>query len=338
MRGGEPVKPGLHRQILSNLPDGITIQDRDFDIIYQNEAMRRAFGAHIGEKCYAIYERRDQVCEGCGVRKAFQTGEPNMVLRTAFEVDGTTSYWENVCFPLFDSEGNIIAGVEVCRNTTDRVSLSEEVKNRNIELGQLNRQLNQKTNRLQSALDEREAAERQLRKEIEKREEAETQLREAQKKLAEAAHRAGMADVATDVLHSVGNVLNSIDVSTAHMVDLVIHSKTASLARVTALICEHRDDLGRFLTEDDRGKQIPVLLEEVSRRLDEERSQFAEMLDGLAQNVRHIKDTIAMQQSEAQVSGMGEYVSTVEVIKDAVQINKAGLECHEDGGDPERAQ
>ena len=118
------MKAILHKQVLAHLPDGITIQDRDFNIIYQNDAMKHAFGEHVGMRCYAIYERRDEVCEGCGVQKAFQTGEPNIVLRTAFEVDGKTSYWENSCFPLFDSEGNITAGVEVCRNITDRVSLT----------------------------------------------------------------------------------------------------------------------------------------------------------------------------------------------------------------------
>ena len=135
----------LHEQVLDNFPDGITIQDNNFNIIYQNKAMIHAFGEHLGMKCYSIYERRDEVCEGCGVQKSFRTGQANIVLRTAFEADAKTSYWENACFPLLDSEGNIISGAEVCRNITDRVSLEEKVKDRNIELGQLNKQLKQKT-------------------------------------------------------------------------------------------------------------------------------------------------------------------------------------------------
>ena len=142
----------IHEQVLSNLPDGITIQDRNFNIIYQNNAMKNYFGSHIGEKCYAIYERRDTICEKCGVEKAFQTGETSMILRTAFGEDGSTSYWENACFPLFDSDGNIVAGVEVCRNITDRVSLQAEVKDRNIELGQLNKQLNRANSELERAI------------------------------------------------------------------------------------------------------------------------------------------------------------------------------------------
>jgi len=160
------VISGLHEQVLSSLLDGVTVQDRDFNILYQNTAMVEAFGSHVGGKCYEIYERRDEICEGCGVRKVFRTGKPTMVLRTAFQEDGTISYWENACFPLFDEAGNIVAGVEVCRNISDRVSLEEEVKDRNIELGQLNKQLNRRTAQLQSTLAERREIERRLKDEI----------------------------------------------------------------------------------------------------------------------------------------------------------------------------
>jgi two-component system NtrC family sensor kinase len=209
----------LYEQLVPNLPDGITVQDRNFKIIYQNNAMKHAFGCHIGAKCHTIYERRDQICEKCGVQKAFQTGEPNMVLRTAFGVDGTTSYWENSCFPLFDSEGNIIAGVEVCRNITGRVSLEEEVKDRNIELGQINRKLNQKTTQLQLALAERKEAEQKLRDEIKERKWAEKELQrshdelklilkkleETQVQMLQSEKMASIGQLAAGIAHEINN-------------------------------------------------------------------------------------------------------------------------------------
>ena len=164
----------LHEQVLESLSDGITIQDKDFRIIYQNKAMTRSFGNQVGNRCYAIYEKRCEVCEGCGLRKAFQTGQASLVLRTAIEQDGTASYWENACIPLFDRDHNIIAGVEVCRNITDRVGLEAEVKERNVQLAQLNEQLKQQAIELSSALAKREAAEKE-------RSLLETQLRHAQK-------------------------------------------------------------------------------------------------------------------------------------------------------------
>ena len=144
----------LHKQVLEALPDGITIQDRDFNILYQNASMRKAFGNQIGSKCFAVYEKRSQICEGCGLHKAFTTGQASMVHRTAKKEDDTSAHWENSCFPLFDDQGNIIAGVEVCRDVTDRVSLAEQVVERSIELGKLNDQLVRNKRELEAAYEE----------------------------------------------------------------------------------------------------------------------------------------------------------------------------------------
>jgi signal transduction histidine kinase len=173
-------------QVLDNLPDGITIQDRSFKVIYQNRSMITAFGKRVGETCYAAYERRDSICEGCGVARAFLSGKPVLVLRTAFDASGGTSYWENACFPIYDDGGNIVAGAEICRNVSDRVGLEEEVKKRNIELGQLNKQLRQQAVQLNEAV-------QQLRREIRQREQAELQLRQAQKLRAVGQLAAGVA-------------------------------------------------------------------------------------------------------------------------------------------------
>jgi two-component system, NtrC family, sensor kinase len=160
---GVPRMSSFLEQVLLNLADGITVQDTDFNIIYQNTAMQLAFGNHVGEKCYAVYERRCAICEGCGLEEAFRTGKPVLVLRTAFEKDGKTSFWENSCFPVFDDQGRVVAGAEVCRNVSDRVSLEEAVKARNIELGQLTTQLQLQTLRLKSEMEARLQLELELR-------------------------------------------------------------------------------------------------------------------------------------------------------------------------------
>ena len=89
--------------------------------------------------------------------------------------------------------------------------------------------------------------------------EAEAKLEVAHQRLIETSRLAGMAEVATDVLHNVGNVLNSVNVSCSLTIDRVKASKVASLAKVSSLLQENRGRLGEFLTNDPRGQQIPGL-------------------------------------------------------------------------------
>lgn len=133
------IDPSFFEQIIADLPDGVTIQDRNFKVIYQNAAACKSCGSHIGEECFRVYEGRDRTCERCGLQKVFSSGKPSLVLRTVAEADGTTSLWENSCLPLFDTTGEIVAGVEICRNVTDRTFLQAQVEERNNELERLNR-------------------------------------------------------------------------------------------------------------------------------------------------------------------------------------------------------
>ncbi len=174
-----------YREILDVMTDGITVQDLDFNVIYQNRMMREAFGIRLGEKCYAAYERRDKVCEACGIQKAFQTGQANVVLRTGVLVSGRLTSWENCCIPLFDKEGKLVAGMEVCRDVTSRVSLEQEVRERNLQLGRMNDQLERRTAELQEALRQREIMEENLKKEMDRRARLEQELRVANQSLEE---------------------------------------------------------------------------------------------------------------------------------------------------------
>ncbi|MFB0553893.1 MAG: PAS domain S-box protein [Phycisphaerae bacterium] len=167
-----------------------------------------------------------------------------------------------------------------------------------------------------------------IAKDITERKQAEAELKAAQEKLIETAHRAGMAEVAADVLHNVGNVLNSINVSTTVIREKVTSSELANLEKVASIINEHTDDLGTFLTEDPQGKHIPVYLTEVSKCLTDEQTDIIDKLKVLTENVQHIKDIVGMQQDYTKVSGVEVQTSLSKLVEDAIQINSAGLERH----------
>ncbi len=160
------------------------------------------------------------------------------------------------------------------------------------------------------------------------RKRAEADLEKVNRELLEVSRQAGMAEVATGVLHNVGNVLNSVNVSATLVMDRVRESKAASVPKLGALLKEHAADLGTFLTRDPRGRRIPDYVMTLSGELEEERATMTRELDHLRKNIEHIKDIVAMQQSYARVSGVLETVPVTELVEDALRMNASALVRH----------
>ena len=105
--------------ILAAIGDGVSIQDRQFRVLYQNPVHIAMTGKHQGKVCYEAYEGRDAVCEGCPVELAFRDGRIHVVERVVEREQGT-SHFEITTSPLFDEEGKILAGIEMVRDITER--------------------------------------------------------------------------------------------------------------------------------------------------------------------------------------------------------------------------
>jgi PAS domain S-box-containing protein len=153
-------------------------------------------------------------------------------------------------------------------------------------------------------------------------------LEDAHRELIAASRQAGMAEVATSVLHNVGNVLNSVNISASMISDSLKASETANIARVVALIQEHSENLGEFITKDPRGKQIPGFLAALSQHIAVEQSTILKEADTLKQHIEHIKNIVAMQQSYAKVAGITETVNVVDLVEYALRLNLESLERH----------
>src|SRR5438067_476801 len=143
-----------------------------------------------------------------------------------------------------------------------------------------------------------------------------------------ASRQAGMADVATSVLHNVGNVLNSVNVSANLVADSLKRSRAAGLTRVVALLEEHQGDLGSFVAHDARGKVLPVYLAELSRHLSADNSNALQELDALRGNIDHIKDIVTMQQRYAKLGGAAEPIDVGRLVEESLRINASAFERH----------
>ena len=161
------------------------------------------------------------------------------------------------------------------------------------------------------------------------RKRTEQELAETYKTLVDASRVAGMAEVATGVLHNVGNVLNSVNVSTNVLADSLHHSRVGSVAKLSVLLHEHAGDLGGFLTADARGQRILPYLDTLADHLTGEQQRLLSELESLRRNVDHIKDIVSMQQNYAKVIGVVESLSPADLFEDALRMNAAALSRHD---------
>jgi C4-dicarboxylate-specific signal transduction histidine kinase len=171
-------------------------------------------------------------------------------------------------------------------------------------------------------------------RDITERRQADEALRHSQQKLVETSRLAGMAEVATGVLHNVGNVLNSVNVSAGLVVEKLRRSKAPKLAKAAALLTSRNGDLADYLTHDETGRKLPGYLTKLGEYLMSENTELLSEIDQLGRNIEHIKEVVAMQQSYAKVSGVFENLHAHQLVEDAIAMNIGAFERH--GIDVER--
>ncbi len=154
-------------------------------------------------------------------------------------------------------------------------------------------------------------------------------LKQTNEDLVRASRLAGMAEIASGVLHSIGNVLNSINVSSNVVADLVRRSKSANLERVCGLLEANEDDLAKFLTEDDKGKQVPDFLKKLATVLRQEQETLLRELEEMHISIDHIRDIITTQQGYARVGGTVEVMDPEELIEQALRMEDNSLKRHD---------
>lgn len=165
-------------------------------------------------------------------------------------------------------------------------------------------------------------------RDITQRKQAEAELTTLHTQLLDTSRQAGMAEVATSVLHNVGNVLNSVNVSSSLIREKIKKSKVSNLGKVVTIFDEHAKDLPAFFANDARSRQLPDYLAQLSQHLVCEQQEVLEEVSSLVSNIEHIKEIVTMQQSYAKVSGISEMLQVVDLVEDAVRMNAGGLERH----------
>jgi PAS domain S-box-containing protein len=165
-------------------------------------------------------------------------------------------------------------------------------------------------------------------RDISARKESAQELERVHKELMVASRQAGMAEVATNVLHNVGNILNSVNISASLVAERVKQSKAPGVSRVAALLQEQGPRLAEFMAGDERGRRIPQYLAALGEQLLTDQKVALQELASLRDNLEHIKDTVAMQQSYAKLCGVTETVQVVDLVEDSLRLNAGAFVRH----------
>ena len=158
------------------------------------------------------------------------------------------------------------------------------------------------------------------------RRKAEIEREALTQQLVESSRRLGMAEVATDVLHNIGNVLNSLNVSAGLIAQQFRDMPIRDVERTSTLLEAHQQDLGTFLTQDTKGQRIPAFLTQLGSHLSEQYDRTSQDLDTLISQIDDVKDIIVAQQDLARTSSIDEPVLLKDLVETALKINAPGFD------------
>jgi signal transduction histidine kinase len=215
--------------------------------------------------------------------------------------------------PIMDDGSTVRGGLVSFHDVTELDRANSQLKEANSELESSRLQILQKNQEL-------EVTNTNLHLEMDQRKKAEAEKEKLYQQLMQASRQAGMADVASSVLHNIGNVLNSINVSTDTLLKTLKKPMVGDVCRIASMFHEHQEDLHQFLTVDPKGKQIPSYLSLVAESLSGSHQTVQSELDSLVKKVDHIKEVIMAQQEIARTVYVRETALAEDLMEQALAM------------------
>lgn len=121
------VEKGWYEGIIGAIGDGITVQNTEYRILYQNRPHRELMGDHVGEHCYRAYGDKECVCNDCPLKIVLEEERSHTVERHVGKGDDV-QFFEITVSPLRDATGRVVAGIEVVREITERKRAEDRLR------------------------------------------------------------------------------------------------------------------------------------------------------------------------------------------------------------------
>lgn len=215
--------------------------------------------------------------------------------------------------PIMDDESTVRGALVSFHDITDldRANSSLQEANSELELSRF---------KMLEKNEELETTNASLHVEMIERKKVQAEREELHQQLVQASRQAGMADVASSVLHNVGNVLTSINVSTDILLKTLKKPMVGDVCRIASMFHEHQDNLETFLTQDSKGKQIPSYLGMVAESLSGSHQTIQSEIDSLVKKIDHIKQVVTSQQDIAHAGNVREATSVEDLMEQALMM------------------
>lgn len=313
------IVPSRVKAALDALTQGVVMIDTRDLIVLTNDAFSQAVGksvqALIGSNLGSLSWKPVDSAEVLSVypwTRAVMDRQPhdNIPLLLTQSNGGGRKFIVNTV-PIIDEGATVRGALVSFHDVTELDRANSQLKEANSELEASRVQILQKNQEL-------EVTNTNLHLEMNHRKKAEAEKEKLYQQLMNASRQAGMADVASSVLHNVGNVLNSINVSTDTLLKTLKKPMVGDVCRIAAMFNEHQDNLQSFLTADPKGKQIPSYLGLVAESLSGSHQTIQQELDSLVKKVDHIKQVIMSQQDIARAGSIREPASVEDMMEQAL--------------------
>ncbi|MEH6347095.1 MAG: ATP-binding protein [Bermanella sp.] len=151
-----------------------------------------------------------------------------------------------------------------------------------------------------------------------KRVENEKNVKRLNQRLVSASRKVGVAEVATSILHNVGNILNSVHISTNLISDTLQNSRIKGINKLADIMSNKKE----FFNDKDKVEMIPEYLNSLAARIDQEREITMKEVTLLNNNINHIEEIISSQQQFASTSSSYEWATLSDLVEDAININR----------------
>ena len=221
--------------------------------------------------------------------------------------------------PILDEKGHLRGAVVSFDDVT-------ELEEANVALSDMVKELERSQTQIMNQNVELDHTNQSLVVEMAERKKAESEREALNRRLQEASRRIGMAEVAASVLHNVGNVLNSVNVSVGLIHKVLERTPIDKVGRIGQMVQDHINDLSGYLAQDEKGKQIPSYLVKLATQVSTNFTGINKELDSLDHNIEHIRRIIMAQQGHAKTQILLEQMQLTDVIEQALAINRDSLE------------